>query len=68
MSPRRTFQVDVTVGCTLSLDIEAESTTIAQAIAEYLFRQPGYAAEYDDTTEESLIGLTVTPVDGGDAS
>ncbi len=68
MSPRRTFQVDVSVGRTLSLDIEAESAGIAQAIAEYLFRQPGYATEYDDTTEESLIGITVTLADGEDAS
>ena len=68
MSPRRTFQVDVTVGRTLSLDIEAENAGTAKAIAEYLFEQPGYAAEYDPTIVETLIGITVTPVDGEDAS
>jgi len=68
MSPRRTFQVDVTVGRTLSLDIEAVNAETARAIAEYLFEQPGYAAEYDPTIEESLIGITVTPVDEEAAS
>jgi len=68
VSPRRTFQVDVTVGRTLSLDIEAASAEIARAIAEYLFEHPGYAAEYDPTIEESLIGITFTPADGEDAS
>lgn len=63
MSPRRTFRVDVTVGRTLSLDIEAESAGTAKAIAEYLFEQPGYAAEYDPTIVETLIGIAVTLVD-----
>lgn len=52
MTRRRTFQVDVTVGGKLNLDIEAESATIARAIAEYLFDQPGYAAEYDPPSQK----------------